>query len=433
MIDTHDHADHVSGRVRLAQATGGAQPTGPARARTAATDVIAAGDEIIAGSVASDRGGHARATGPSTSPSSSPTSAAAPSRGCCSPATRCSSATSPVPISRSRPTGGRPRAARQPAPPARPRRPRRGVARPHRRLAVRRRRPERQVELHDRLRAPPQPAVSGSTRTRFVEGRHGAAALAPAQRRADRRAQPPLRRAPRRPSPRLLTGDALLSMLGTGATVLDSRAPADVRRRARGRLDQPAGLLGGRRHPRRLGARPRGAGGDRRRRRRPTPHRMAVGAAGGRLLEARWASSIADRRGVAAPLGARRPRGLLGSRAARRRRCATHSVDLVDVREPSEWVAGHVPGSHHVPLQPPARRRVDRPAPARPHHRGGLRRRDARGLRRQPAAPRRAPRRRPRRPAAASAISAPWASSSPPAPDRPAAPAPGGVAAPSRR
>ncbi len=27
-----------------------------------------------------------------------------------------------------------------------------------------------------------------------------------------------------------------------------------------------------------------------------------------------------------------------------------HSVDLVDVREPSEWVAGHIPGSHHVPL-----------------------------------------------------------------------------------
>jgi rhodanese-related sulfurtransferase len=28
----------------------------------------------------------------------------------------------------------------------------------------------------------------------------------------------------------------------------------------------------------------------------------------------------------------------------------SQSVDLVDVREPSEWVAGHVPGSLHVPL-----------------------------------------------------------------------------------
>jgi hydroxyacylglutathione hydrolase len=27
-----------------------------------------------------------------------------------------------------------------------------------------------------------------------------------------------------------------------------------------------------------------------------------------------------------------------------------HSVDLVDVREPTEWVAGHIPDSLHVPL-----------------------------------------------------------------------------------
>jgi hydroxyacylglutathione hydrolase len=27
-----------------------------------------------------------------------------------------------------------------------------------------------------------------------------------------------------------------------------------------------------------------------------------------------------------------------------------HEVDLVDVRDRSEWIAGHVPGSHHVPL-----------------------------------------------------------------------------------
>jgi hydroxyacylglutathione hydrolase len=27
------------------------------------------------------------------------------------------------------------------------------------------------------------------------------------------------------------------------------------------------------------------------------------------------------------------------------------TVELIDVREPSEWVRGHVPGSHHVPLR----------------------------------------------------------------------------------
>src|SRR5947209_14359327 len=50
VLDTHDHADHVSGRLRLAQATGGrAYRPGPREA--GATDVILPGDEITAGAI----------------------------------------------------------------------------------------------------------------------------------------------------------------------------------------------------------------------------------------------------------------------------------------------------------------------------------------------------------------------------------------------
>jgi hydroxyacylglutathione hydrolase len=50
VIDTHDHADHVSGRVRLAAATGARahRPSDPPEARD---DRIAAGDEIAVGDV----------------------------------------------------------------------------------------------------------------------------------------------------------------------------------------------------------------------------------------------------------------------------------------------------------------------------------------------------------------------------------------------
>jgi hydroxyacylglutathione hydrolase len=50
VIDTHEHADHVSGRPALAQATG-AQPHRPAIADESAPDLIGAGDEIVIGSV----------------------------------------------------------------------------------------------------------------------------------------------------------------------------------------------------------------------------------------------------------------------------------------------------------------------------------------------------------------------------------------------
>ena len=50
VIDTHEHADHVSGRPALVQATG-AQPHRPATADEPAPDLIGAGDEIVIGSL----------------------------------------------------------------------------------------------------------------------------------------------------------------------------------------------------------------------------------------------------------------------------------------------------------------------------------------------------------------------------------------------
>jgi glyoxylase-like metal-dependent hydrolase (beta-lactamase superfamily II)/rhodanese-related sulfurtransferase len=50
VIDTHEHADHVSGRLRLAE-TIGARPHRPAGPGDAGDDVIAAGEEIALGAV----------------------------------------------------------------------------------------------------------------------------------------------------------------------------------------------------------------------------------------------------------------------------------------------------------------------------------------------------------------------------------------------
>ena len=49
VIDTHDHADHVSGRLRLAQATG-ARAYRPQEGRDGSPDRISPGDEIVCGS-----------------------------------------------------------------------------------------------------------------------------------------------------------------------------------------------------------------------------------------------------------------------------------------------------------------------------------------------------------------------------------------------
>src|SRR5450755_2064287 len=50
VIDTHDHADHVSGRLRLVQATG-AQAHRAGTADDRAPDLIRAGEQISVGSV----------------------------------------------------------------------------------------------------------------------------------------------------------------------------------------------------------------------------------------------------------------------------------------------------------------------------------------------------------------------------------------------
>ena len=53
VVDTHDHADHVSGRLRLAQATGARayRPRAEGEPGDVAGDQIAAGDEIAVGSL----------------------------------------------------------------------------------------------------------------------------------------------------------------------------------------------------------------------------------------------------------------------------------------------------------------------------------------------------------------------------------------------
>ncbi|HVB27850.1 MAG TPA: rhodanese-like domain-containing protein, partial [Mycobacteriales bacterium] len=45
-----------------------------------------------------------------------------------------------------------------------------------------------------------------------------------------------------------------------------------------------------------------------------------------------------------------RPAGLPGVSATDARRLMADGAVLVDVREPSEWDAGHAPGARHVPL-----------------------------------------------------------------------------------
>jgi len=50
VLDTHEHADHVSGRLRLAEVTGAA-PHRPATGDASAPDMIGAGDEIRVGAV----------------------------------------------------------------------------------------------------------------------------------------------------------------------------------------------------------------------------------------------------------------------------------------------------------------------------------------------------------------------------------------------
>jgi L-ascorbate metabolism protein UlaG (beta-lactamase superfamily) len=104
VVDTHDHADHVSGRSRLVAATG-AIAHRPARPQEPREEDLEPGDELKVGDVRV----RALATGiaPSTSSSRLSTTPARPSPGWCSPATPSWSAISPARTSRSSRTSGR--------------------------------------------------------------------------------------------------------------------------------------------------------------------------------------------------------------------------------------------------------------------------------------------------------------------------------------
>ena len=100
VLETHNHADHVSGHGRLARATGATIHIHELAEAEYPHEPFSDGwvlelDEVTIEAI------HTPATAPSTPPSCCATPAAAASPGRCWPATRCSSATSPGPTSRS--------------------------------------------------------------------------------------------------------------------------------------------------------------------------------------------------------------------------------------------------------------------------------------------------------------------------------------------
>ena len=99
-IETHTHADHVSGHGRLALEHGIPVSVHADAGVDYPHDPMHDGDEIEVGPSASASSTRP-ATGPSTAASPSSTTRAATSRGSCSPATRSSSAMPPGPTSRS--------------------------------------------------------------------------------------------------------------------------------------------------------------------------------------------------------------------------------------------------------------------------------------------------------------------------------------------
>jgi hydroxyacylglutathione hydrolase len=142
-------------------------------------------------------------------------------------------------------------------------------------------------------------------------------------------------------------GDALLALLGTGATVLDSRAPAafDACHIA-GSINLPVSSPG-------VGTRAGWAldpaqavvvvAAD-----EADAQRMAsaLQAVGFWALEGIAIADAEEWRHSSVPIASAGSWDVEQLADGLRR----HAVDLVDVREPGEWVAGHVPGSLHVPL-----------------------------------------------------------------------------------
>jgi len=343
VIDTHDHADHVSGRVRLARATG-ARNYRPGPVKDGAGEVVAAGDEIIAGSVCLTA-----VPTPGHRPEHLTFLVSDLSRG-------------PEPwmlLSGDSLLVG-------------------DVARPD--LAVEAREGahalheslRRLLDLDDHVEVWPAhiggslcggAGLSGkSSSTIGFERRHnplleldedsfvqGVTANLPSRPPSVERIvelnRHPVLTSPPEPGP--LSGDALVSLLGTGAIVLDSRAPAEYDLgHIAGSINLPVSSAG-------VGTRAGWAldpeapvvivAGD------PADARqmaLALQAVGFWNLEGISIADFVQWRRHSVPVAHADSWDLEQLADGLRRR----SVDLVDVREPSEWVAGHIPGSHHVPL-----------------------------------------------------------------------------------
>jgi glyoxylase-like metal-dependent hydrolase (beta-lactamase superfamily II)/rhodanese-related sulfurtransferase len=343
VLDTHDHADHVSGRLRLAQATG-ARAYRPGPREAGATDVIMAGDEIDAGAVRVT----ALAT-PGHRPEHLTFIVSDLSRG----------AEPWMLLSGDSLLVGdiaRPDLAVEAA---------EGARALHASVS-------RMLALDDHVEVWPAHiggslcgggALSSKTSSTIgFERRHNPLLALDEERfvaglTADLPTRPPnieriveLNRRSAGPPPRepeLLRGDALLSLLGTGATVIDSRAPAEFDAgHVAGSINLPVASAG-------VGTRagwaldPEGpiviVAGDEGEAQRMASALQAVGfwrLVGVSIAEAdEW-------RHHSVPVARAGSWDLEQLADGLRHR----SVDLVDVREPSEWIAGHVPGSMHVPL-----------------------------------------------------------------------------------
>ena len=343
VIDTHDHADHVSGRLRLARATG-ARSYRPGPVKDGAGEVVAAGDEIIVGSVCLTA-----VPTPGHRPEHLTFLVSDLSRG-------------PEPwmlLSGDSLLVG-------------------DVARPD--LAVEAREGahalheslRRLLDLDDHVEVWPAhiggslcggAGLSGkSSSTIGFERRHnplleldedsfvrGVTANLPSRPPSVERIvelnRHPVVTSPREPRP--LSGDALVSLLGTGAIVLDSRVPAEYDLgHVAGSINLPVSSAG-------VGTRagwaldPEAAvvivaadAADARQ------MALALQAVGFWNLEGISIADSEEWRRHSVPVAHADSWDLEQLADGLRRR----SVDLVDVREPSEWVAGHIPGSHHVPL-----------------------------------------------------------------------------------
>jgi glyoxylase-like metal-dependent hydrolase (beta-lactamase superfamily II)/rhodanese-related sulfurtransferase len=343
VIDTHDHADHVSGRLRLARATG-ARSHRPAPGEDGAGEVVVAGDEIIVGSVCLTA-----VPTPGHRPEHLTFLVSDLSRG-------------PEPwmlLSGDSLLVG-------------------DVARPD--LAVDAREGahalhaslRRLLDLDDHVEVWPAhiggslcggAGLSGkSSSTIGFERRHnrlleldedsfvrGVTANLPSRPPSVERIvelnRHPVAASPPEPGP--LSGDALLSLLGTGAIVLDSRVPAEYDLgHVAGSINLPVSSAG-------VGTRAGWAldpeasvvivAGDAADARQMT---LALQAVGFWNLEGISIADSEEWRRHSVPVAHADSWDLEQLAEGLRRR----SVDLVDVREPSEWVAGHIPGSHHVPL-----------------------------------------------------------------------------------